>query len=179
MRFSVKSIVVAALTVLVVSGCQPDENDPFDEDKKPDPVAFTFKAKLNGADWVGTQNLTLLVKNSTGLPAKEMRISANAANGKLLTLTLKDQSTGMAGDGIPVKTYILNNGNGDAQFALVNTASGADHNGTYGNVTITSNDIPLKKISGTFSCTLAQGAGDTIKVTNGVFTDLPYEISEQ
>lgn len=164
---------------LLVAGCQPDDSDPFDEDNKPQPSAFTFKASFNGVSWTGSQNLSLLVKNSSSSPAKEMRVSANSADGKLLTLTLKDASTGVAGDGIAVRTYALGNGSSNAAFVHVNTNSGATYEGAYGSVIVTQSDATNKKVSGTFNCTLFRVQGDTMRITNGIFTDIPYDISEQ
>lgn len=168
----------ALSATLFIASCQKDNNDPFEEDKVV-PAAFTFKASINGADWKGTQNVSLLVKNSSVTPSKQMRITANSTDNKRLSLTLSDASTGIAGDGIAVKTYRLQlNGSSDAAFSYEVNGSNA-YTGAYGTVTITSSDAANKKLTGTFACTLYKGAGDTIRVTNGVITDLPYTIFEQ
>jgi hypothetical protein len=175
-KLYIGAVLVVAMTL---SSCQPDE-EPFKEETTPPPAAYTFTAKLGGTNWSGTQNLSLLVKNSTGSPSKEMRISANSTDGKLVTLSLADASTGVSGDGIAVKTYLLQaNGSGDASFLHVNTNTNKTYIGAYGSVNITQSDAANKKLSGTFSCTLFQAPGDSLKITNGVLTDVPYEITEQ
>ncbi len=180
MRSASKLYLAIVLAVsIAVSSCQPDD-EPFVEETVPQPAAYTFTAKLGGSNWSGVQNLSLLVKNSSGAPSKEMRISANSSDGKLLTLILADHSTGVGGDGIAVKTYSLQaNGSGDATFLHVNTNTNKTYIGAYGTVTITQSDDANKKLTGTFSCTLYQGPGDTLKVTNGIITNLPYDITEQ
>jgi hypothetical protein len=123
--------------------------------------------------------VSLLVKNSSGSPSKEMRITANSTDNKTLSLTLDDASTGVAGDGIAVKTYRLEQGGAtDVTFSYETNGSNT-YNGAYGTVVITSSDAANKKLTGTFSCTLFKGPGDSLKVTNGVITDIPYTISEQ
>jgi hypothetical protein len=177
--FSKVYMGVLMVGAMLISSCQPDD-EPFAEETIPPPAAYVYTAKLGGVNWSGTQNLSLLVKNSSGSPSKEMRISANSSDGKLLTLALADASTGISGDGIAVKTYSLQvNGSGDATFLHVNTNTNTTYVGAYGLVTITQSDAANKKLSGTFSCTLYKAPGDSLKVTNGVFTDLPYDITEQ
>jgi hypothetical protein len=167
----------ALFSTLFIASCQKDD-DPFEEENK-NPAAFTFKASINGSEWKGTQNVSLLVKNSSGSPSKEMRITANSTDNKTLSLTLDDASTGVAGDGIAVKTYRLEQGGAtDVTFSYETNGSNT-YNGAYGTVVITSSDAANKKLSGTFSCTLFKGPGDSLKVTNGVITDIPYTISEQ
>jgi hypothetical protein len=181
MSFKKRLAYILGISILLfVQACQPDDDSPFSEDNKPQPDAFTFSAKLNGTNWKGTQNLSLLVKNSTGSQYKEMRISANSTDGKLLTLTLDDASTGVTGDGIAVKTYSLRTtGNADASFLYVNTKTNSTYIGAYGTVTIIQSNAAVKKLSGTFTCTLYQSPGDTMRITNGVLTDVPYDITEE
>lgn len=178
----IKRLILASIVMLVftLQACQPDDEEPFAEDNKLKPAAFTYTAKLNGTAWIGTQNLSVLVKNSLTLPNKEMRISANSADNKLLNITLADASTGVAGDGIAIRTYTLQaSGISDASFMHINTTNNTTYNGAYGTVTITKSDAATKKISGTFACTLYKNSGDTLRITNGIITDLPYEITEQ
>lgn len=167
------------LALMTFHSCTPDDDAPFEEENKTPPT-FTYKAMLNGKSWEGKQNLSLLVKDSTGTPRKEMRISANSVDGKLLTLTLNDPSTGVAGDGVAFRTYILSaNGTGDASFELVDTGKGEAYEGAYGTVVVNGYDQINKTITGKFECTLCRAGGDTIKVTYGVFGNLPYDITEQ
>jgi hypothetical protein len=179
MTFSKRMLMVSGIGLLLaIQACTPD--DATDGDIPPPAPTFTYTAKLNGTNWLGKQNLSLLVKNSQGSPSKEMRISANSTDGKLLNLTLEDGSTGVAGDGIAIKTYTLSTvGNSDATFTLVDTQKGGTYVGAYGVVTITKSDATNKKLSGTFNCTLYVSKGDSMKVTNGIITDLPYTITEE
>lgn len=168
----------ALASTLFIASCQKDDDNPFEEENK-NPAAFTYKASINGSEWKGTQNVSLLVKNSSGSPSKEMRITANSIDNKRLSITLTDGSTGVAGDGIAVKTYQLQlSGTSSAAFSYETSGSNT-YDGAYGTVTISSSDAANKKLSGTFSCTLYKGAGDSLKITNGVITDLPYTILEQ
>jgi hypothetical protein len=170
---------IGFLVLLNLSSCSQDEEDPFTAGQTPAP-AYAYTAKINGKSWSGKQNLSLLVKNSLGSPSKEMRISANSSDGKLLTLTLEDASTGVAGDGIAVKTYrMVISGTSDAAFVYVDTQNGSTYEGAYGIVTITKSETTQKKLTGTFDCTLYKSAGDSLKITNGILTDLPYDITEQ
>ncbi len=180
MLFTRKSYFVLMCAVLMVVSCQQEDPSPFEEDNIPAPPAYTYTASFNGTAWSGTQNLSLLVKKSAASPSKEMRISASSTDGKILTLTLSDESTGVAGDGIAVKTYQLTqNGTSDAAFVSVNTATNATYTGAYGKVTITQSDAANKKITGTFDCTLYRTQGDTLKITKGVLKDIPYDITEE
>jgi hypothetical protein len=167
------------LFIFSMAACQPDDEVPFIEDAKPLPPSFVYSASINGVFWDGKQNVSLLVKNSSSSPSKEMRITANATDLKNLNITLSDVSTGIAGDGIAVKTYTLEKGAiSDAAFSY--SEQGANnYTGAYGTVRITKSDAANKKITGTFSCTLYKTAGDTLRVTNGIITDLPYTIFEQ
>ncbi len=170
--------LVMGLTI-TLTACQPEE-EPFQEETVPPPEVYTFTAKLGGINWIGTQNVSQLVKNSSGSPSKEMRISASSTDGKLLKLTLSDASTGVAGDGIPLKTYVMQtDGSGDVDFLHINTNTNKTYEGAYGSVVITKCDVVSKKLTGTFSCTLFHVQGDTLKITNGIIIDLPYEITEQ
>src|SRR5688572_19106249 len=128
MSFAKRLVLPLGLLVLMTfQACTPDDEAPFDEDNKT-PAAFTYSAKVNGKSWAGKQNLSLLVKNTTGTPGKEMRISANSSDGKLLTLTLEDASSGVTGDGIAVKTYTMKvTGTSDASFVYVDTQSSSTY----------------------------------------------------
>jgi hypothetical protein len=181
MTFSKRLLLLSGFTVfMVMQACSPDNSDTFLEDTIPQPNSFTYTAKLNGNSWSAKQNLSLLVKNSLGSPSKEMRLSANSTDGKLITLSLEDASTGVAGDGIPTQTYVMKgSGNDNASFLLVDTKLNKTYIGAYGTVVVSVCDAVAKTISGTFECTLYQSAGDSIKVTSGVFSKLPYEIREE
>ncbi len=171
-------LILMGMLLLTVVSCQQEEDKP--EDQLPVPAAYTYTAAFNGASWSGTQNLSLLVKKSAASPSKEMRISASSTDGKLLTLTLSDESTGVAGDGIAVKTYqLIRGGISDADFVSVNTTTNATYTGAYGKVTITQSDAANKKLTGTFECTLYRKQGDTLRITKGVLKDLPYDITEE
>lgn len=176
MTSSRKLLALAAITTLIgLASCQKDMTD---DDGSPQPAAFTYKANINGSSWTATQNISLLVKNSSSSPAKEMRILANSSEGKQLSIKLADASTGIAGDGIAIRTYTLGGGSADASFAYSVNGSN-NYTGAYGSVVITKSDAANKKLSGTFSCVLYKGPGDTLRVTGGVITDLPYTILEQ
>lgn len=171
-------LLLCAVSLLGMVSCQKDDGTTFDEDNIPQPAAFTYKATIGGSAWAATQNVSLLVKNSSSSPSKEMRILANSADGKQLGIRLADASSGVSGDGIAVRTYSLGIGSSDATFAY--SVSGTNtYVGAYGTVTITKSDAANKKLSGTFSCTLVNTAGDTLRVTGGVIADLPYTILEQ
>lgn len=180
MLFTRKSYFILICSLLMMVSCQQEDPSPFEEDNIPAPPAYTYTAAFNGISWSGTQNLSLLVKKSATSPSKEMRISASSTDGKLLTLTLSDESTGVAGDGIAVKTYQLSqNGTSDAAFVSVNTTTNATYTGAYGKVTITQSDAAGKKLTGTFECTLYRTQGDSLKITKGVLKNVPYDITEE
>jgi hypothetical protein len=166
---------VGLLLLLNLASCTKDGDDGT----QPKTTSPVYTAKINGKSWTGSQNLSLLVKNSQGTPSKEMRVSASSEDGKLLTLTLYDGSTGVSGDGIAVKTYKLSQATTDAAFVYVDTQSGATYEGAYGTVTITKSDAANKKLTGNFECTVYQGKNDSLKITSGVITDLTYDITEQ
>ncbi|MES2780226.1 MAG: hypothetical protein V4651_10055, partial [Bacteroidota bacterium] len=169
--------LISIVSLLGITSCQKD-SDVFEEENLPQPAVFTYKATISGSVWTATQNISLLVKNSSSSPNKEMRILANSSDGKQLGIRLADASTGVSGDGIAVRTYSLGIGSSDATFAYSTNGSNS-YVGAYGTVTITKSDATNKKLSGTFSCTLVNTAGDTLRVTGGVITDLPYTILEQ
>jgi hypothetical protein len=172
-------LILAGAALLGIASCQRDDDNPFAEDGKTPEAVFTYKATINGSEWKGTQNISLLVKNSSGAPEKQMRITANSTDNRRLSLTLSDPSTGVSGDGIAVKTYRLQqSGASDAAFSFETNGSNS-YDGAYGTVTITASNAATKKLTGTFSCTLYKAAGDSLKITNGVITDLPYTILEQ
>jgi hypothetical protein len=173
------AVVLSMVSLLGIASCQKDDSTTFEEENIPQPAAFTYKASINGSPWTATQNVSLLVKNSSSSPSKEMRILANSTDGKQLSIKLADASTGIAGDGVAVKTYTLvKSGTSDVSFGYSVNGTNA-YSGAYGTVTITKSDAVNKKITGTFSCTLYKAAGDTLRVTGGVITDLPYTIIEQ
>lgn len=177
---SYKKILVlfSMVSLLGIVSCQKDDTT-FEEENIPQPAAFTYKATISGTAWTATQNISLLVKNSSSSPSKEMRILANSSDGKQFSIKLADASTGVSGDGIAVRTYNLAiGGSSDATFAY--SAKGSNNYvGAYGTVTITKSDAANKKLTGTFSCTLVNTSADTMRVTGGVITDLPYTILEQ
>ena len=172
------TLAIGFMALITVQSCTPDDEEVFEEDTKT-PPAYTYKATINGKSWEGKQNLSLLVKDSTGTPGKQMRISANSTDGKLLTLTLNDFSTGVSGDGIAFRMYIQSaNGSGDASFELVDTEKNATYTGAYGTVVVNGCDAVKKTITGKFDATLYGSSGDSVKITFGVFGDLPYSIAE-
>lgn len=172
-------VLISMVSLLGIVSCQKDDSGTFEEENIPQPAAFTYKASINGTAWVATQNISLLVKNSSSSPSKEMRVLANSSDGKQLSIKLSDASTGVSGDGIAVKTYSLVKGGAtDVSFSYSVNGSNV-YTGAYGTVTITKSDAANKKLTGTFSCTLYKAAGDTLRVTGGVIADLPYTILEQ
>ena len=64
-------------------------------------------------------------------------------------------------------------------ISYTGASMGKTYVGAYGTVTIAKNIPADKKLSGVFECTLYQSSGDSLKVTGGVITDLPYDITEQ
>ncbi|MES2558883.1 MAG: hypothetical protein V4590_04045 [Bacteroidota bacterium] len=171
-------VLIGIVSLLGISSCQKDDGTTFEEENIPQPATFTYKATIGGNTWTAKQNISLLVKNSSSGPSKEMRILANSSDGKQLGIRLADASTGVSGDGIAVRTYSLDIGSSDATFAYSTNGSNS-YVGAYGTVTITKSDAANKKLSGTFSCTLVNTGGDTLHVTGGVIADLPYTILEQ
>lgn len=153
--------------------CTPDSAEKFEEESKPQ-NSFVYSAKMNGTDWKATINVSTYIKD---VSPKRMDINAQSASGQRLLLSLKDTTLANRND-IPLKTYkLILNGQSDASFSYDINGSNL-YQGAYGAVTITKCDSTTKKISGTFSCTLFRSSGDSLKITQGIITDLPYSIFE-
>ncbi|MBS1596652.1 MAG: hypothetical protein JST75_00395 [Bacteroidetes bacterium] len=158
-----------ALGVLLLSffSCSKELSNEALENGKG--VAGSFRAKIDGASWVATNNISATVL--TGL----INITGTSSDGKTINISLLAGATG---------TYALDeNSDGLASLnqteatgpAIYGTNQSSDPAKSSGTVTITSIDQTNKTISGTFSFNGYDDATTVTKVvTEGVFDRLPY-----
>lgn len=164
--------------IIVMASCTPDDDELFQEENNPKPGAFTYSASLNGISWKGTTNVSTLVKDSTAFPPKLMNLNAQSADGKQLVISLSDVSSGVKGNAIALQTYTLSPSN-PSNLKMEYLVNGNKlFTGKTGSVTISACDGIAKKISGTFSATLTNTAGDSLVIKNGLIKDLPYVVFE-
>ncbi len=146
-------ILVVAASTLLMPSCKKKSDDPQPEESTETPVTppatiGTFTAKVNGT--AKTFGLNFYITNSgiTGISASD------AASGTGISLGLFGSTVG---------SYDIDGTLTQATYVVGSTQSSA----TSGKITITK--VENNKMSGTFNFEVAGG----VKVTEGVFTDVP------
>jgi hypothetical protein len=177
-RVSIKHLICLSsiATLLLLNSCQPDSDDDTLDASQPSPTGYVYTANINGAAWKATINVSSMVKVSDRSPFKRMDINALSADGKRLMLSLKDGSTGIQGDGIATRNYLLNANVEESQFTYEVNGNNLPYIGISGNVNITACDSAKKLLSGSFAAILVKQQGDTLRITNGVIKDIPYTV---
>lgn len=177
-RVSIKHLICLSsiATLLLLNACQPDSDDDVLDPNQPSPTGYVYTANINGTAWKATINVSSMLKVSDRSPFKRMDINALSADGKRLMLSLKDGSTGIQGDGVAIRNYLLTTNIQESQFTYETNGSSTPYLGVSGNLNITACDSAKKLLSGSFSAILVKQPGDTVRVTNGVIKDIPYTV---
>lgn len=158
--------VICMLALSFLGSCGKDDDDattPSNNDPITNPTT-TFKAVISGSNWQATNHNTAVSGGILGIHGDD-----NA--GRKITITTDViTKTGTYTSGS--LAYELTHSDGSAS-----RWTGFLNDSTINVLTITSYDAATKKISGTFKFSGARVFGaptepDTVKVTNGVFTDI-------
>lgn len=151
--------------------------------------AATFSATVAGVVWQ-TDSVSAFLVNQYPSRGKIMTITGYTAN-RVITISLKDTSFNGSNDStIKPQQYAINNRMPFAAFSYANNWIHLGRNYGWqeegsadsGQATVTASDGVAKIISGTFSFQAISlkidSTGyislDTVNVTNGVFTNIPY-----
>lgn len=149
--------ILAALLLLAatitLTGCLDDEN-PHDPT-----AARLLAANINGTDWSATSPSATRI-----IPPAAMTV-VGSGEGTQLTLNIRAAATG---------TYQL----GGTTHVAICRYKGAEfttkHAGTGGTITVTGYDEATKLLSGTFTFTARNAAGENITVNNGRFVNVKW-----
>lgn len=145
-------------------------------------ISSSFTANKNGVAWSGTQN------SATYIIDDDNQISAIAINGvtssDLISMGIDFPN---ANENPSVGNPDLGLTNDDAVFVYSTKTSGGgtltQHFPDEATINITAVDLANKRVSGNFTCKMhkvgSTAAADSIKFTNGVFTNIPYTVAHQ
>jgi hypothetical protein len=179
--------VLTALVILSVcfAGCKKDDDDSD---------AQTMTCKIDGVDWTAksfTNSLIIGYDASMNAEGKRMDLRGTDAAGRMIILSIGDAS-GSTGDGVRTVAY---NGFDDVNDCTTQNGSTICSGSLFtymltytdfymgpdeGSIVVTSCDETKHTASGTFHYKAVNfDSGDTINVTNGVFSNLRYSVSHQ
>ncbi len=186
MQFNNTKLISLALVVLIsISSCKKKSSDPEPE-SAPAPVApamnGSMTAMLNGASWTSVKNSAELLIDD------DQQISGFAINGEtagdmfVFAFDIPDANTNLL-----VDTHDQGLTKDDAVMLYVKKNAGGgtsiQHSPDEGTMNITSVDNTNKKASGTFTLKLhkigSTASADSIKITNGIFTNLSFTVKHQ
>jgi Family of unknown function (DUF6252) len=159
------SLLCATLVcALLFGGC------PASTDQEVTPEAATFRCKIDGIQYSNPAASALiqsgrLVLNGIGANNKGIMLQADETVARVKSYSLLNGSA---------NTGIYNPGGGASTFLSAAAGATGANNGTFA---ITSVDATNKKMSGTFFFTAKGGvSGNTVTVTEGSFSNVPYVV---
>lgn len=174
-------ILLVALVAL--SSCRKKQ------DPEPEPVAVTppaptvngsMTAVLNGNNWTSVKNSAELLIDD------DMQISAFALNGETSAdMFVFGFDIPNANPNLVIDTHDQGLAQDDAVMLYVKKRSGGgtliEHSPDEGTLNITSVDNASKKVSGTFTLKAHKvgSTADSIKIINGVFTNISFTVRHQ
>lgn len=160
--------VVAMAAVFFVSSCGKEEGGSTTQSG-----SGTMTADVDGSSWAATKfEGTLLRDKDNGVERLDLR--GTGSDDKMIVLTLQENSLN---DCVTIGDYSFDDG--DALFTYLTVTTGG---GTLTEHIVMDGEMNISKcngnkVSGTFEFnSLNVSTGDTLKVTNGVFTDFSYKI---
>jgi hypothetical protein len=184
-KFNITGILALSLLVLVaVSSCKKKKSDPEPETTAtPQPQTNgTMTAVLNGSNWTSVKNSAELLIDD------DQQISAFALNGETSAnlfvfgfdipdanpnLLVDTHDEGLAKDDAVMVYAIKTSGGGTLIQHMIDEAT----------FNITAVDNASKKASGTFTLKAhkigSTASADSIKITNGVFTNVAFTVRHQ
>lgn len=192
MRNSILSFV-AIVIVIIVSSCHKPNSDPSVLSVAVND-SIVSSSSANGGLVITADSFFNYSRNVLhAVPIKQMLIQANGTPN--FALQILDWRDSTLGNGIRTGTYYFNYAqcpyNSDTScythasaylgtktydaFQYFSSLSGLSSAST-GSVIITACDEVNHKITGTFSGVLIAGPGDTLKMSNGVFTNVNYTV---
>ncbi|MES2678337.1 MAG: DUF6252 family protein [Bacteroidota bacterium] len=177
-----RTIALLLIAVTLFDSC----NKKKDPEPEPAPVVPTINgsmtANLNGNSWTSVKNYAELLIDDTD------QISAIAINGETAdNMFVWGIDFPTADPNIAVGNHDMGLTRDDAVMIYVKkTANGGtliEHSPDEGTINITAVDNVNKKISGTFTLLAhkigSTAAADSIKITNGVFTNISFTTRHQ
>ena len=173
MKTTLKKLFVLCFVILGIAGCSKDDDNnttPVPDNQNPS-GSGTLSAKINGVSWNPSAD-----SSSGAFMSGVINITGVASDGKTITISLMDTVTG---------TYSLGlagTGAGVYQSQPSGVTSYESHVGPWGASTnwliMSSIDKTNKKMTGTFAFRgFNLSTGDSIEISDGVFTNLPYVTS--
>jgi hypothetical protein len=176
-----KKISLAIICFFLFNACKKKAADPVPVVNTPAPVVMngSMTALLNGASWTSTKNTGQLVIDNTNNLSALVLNGETSANIFALGIDFPTASTNIA-----VDTHDFGLTKDDALISYSQKTAGggflSQHIPDEGTLNITAVDNVNKKISGTFSCIMHKSgstlSADSIKITNGVFTNITYVV---
>lgn len=131
----------------------------FNSCKKEDFLTGSMSCKIDGVSWTSLTQVTVL---KSGV----FNITGTSMSGQVLNITINGQE---------IKTYEESNVGCASIYKPDVTDENQNYIGKSGNVKLTEVDTKNETISGTFAFELTDvSLANTISITDGKFTDLPY-----
>ncbi|NBL65683.1 hypothetical protein GV828_10770 [Flavobacterium sp. NST-5] len=169
-NFRFLTLLFAMLSLFAVS-CDNEPIDPSlnngENPENPGNELGAFSVDFNGQTYSTTSVVAVTVGPQTS-------IIASAANGETFMLSINDIGVGVFPAAENFIAYFPNiNDEEEMEYVSINIDEPEMPTGT-----ITISSIANGQISGTFSGTVYNEEGETIVLTNGVFTNITYETPE-
>lgn len=162
-----RKILVRSLLYLVVFiACSCSKDDPTvpQEDNRD---KGKIVASIDNTNWVSTSSVVLLTAG--GVKIGGLKETGENKSGFDITLQATKTGTYQIGENSVHSAYYMANlfSSGSSYFS--------HKSGAGGQVVLSEIDIKNKTLSGTFTLTLVEIKGQTINITDGKFTKIPYE----
>lgn len=182
------AIVCPFLLLFSVIACQKSVNS---KNTSSTDSSVVFSATIAGTSWKA-DSVTALLLNDTDRDDKTMTIRGFSADTQVVVFLHDTAVTTATDSSLGIHAYAVGYPLPEAEFSYladrirIHGDSVWQHQGIAesGEATVTASSATNKKVSGTFSFTAAvitvdttRGAGfkvDTVAITNGVFTNIPY-----
>jgi hypothetical protein len=177
-----KTIALLLVSIALFSACKKKESDPEPEPTPAPTINGSMTANLNGNSWTSIKNSAEFLIDDTD------QISAISINGETSAeMFVWGIDFPTANPNIAVGNHDMGLTKDDAVMIYVKkTANGGtliEHSPDEGTINITAVDNVNKKISGTFTLLAhkigSTAAADSIKITNGVFTNISFTTRHQ
>jgi hypothetical protein len=168
-----RTILGVLLLCTFFTGCDKDDEDTptgGNQNQTGNTTGY-LSAKIDGAAW-NPSNDSAAITMVNG----EINITGIASDGKTITITVTDTVPG---------TYDLSPGGSGAAVYQLTPTGGTNYNSNFGPWNATTNYIIIasidkinKKMTGSFAFKgMNTISADTVSITNGVFTNMPYATS--
>ena len=178
MRMSVQFLCIVLLSLVA---CKKDNEENASASgvlPSSNPNGVSFKANINGIPYQADSIFAVLNIDTTASFHSRLLGIAGFGTSHIVACGFEDTNISTT---IPLNTFNFSVSMPTSFFEyykIVNPDTLNEFENMDGILTITANDVANQKVSGTFHVTfLDYVTNDTVKITNGIFSNVPYSIN--